>query len=328
MADQPENAPDPVAAMFDIPDEQLRQNAPDAELNPEPPADKDPPARDETGKFKGKDEKVADPAAKEPEKAPEAKQPEKQPDKPVERRDDAVPLAKFLDTQNKLRAEIAAKEAAFQKELQALRASIPKAPEPPEPDFVENPKGYVDHKLEKTLAAIEAANKKAEEQGKQAQETAQAATEQVQLRQFLDEIGSQERAFVAQTPDYYDALGHLRTIRANQLRELVPDITDQQIRETIQREEIVLAVNIKRSGRDPMQVAYNLAKHHGYTKKEAAAAAAAEPPPVAKLPDPPARRLPPDQTLGSGAGGDTPVYKEGEQDPVDIALASLRRARA
>lgn len=318
MADE---KPDPITDMLAIDDERARSRTPpEAELNVDPPADKKPPERDETGKFKGKD----DP------KKPDADDPKK-PDAKVEEPKDVVPLAKYLEVSNSLKKQVeegTLTNAQLRKELDELKAKLAPTPkEPPEPDFVENPKGYVDHKLEQALKGIEEANKKAEATGKAATETATQAAEQVQVQQFFTNLQSHEQRFVAANPDYHDALAHLRTVRAAQLREFSPQITQEQIVATIRQEEQQLAIQLHRQGRDPVQTAYNLARHFGYQKK------AADPPApgatdVAKLPDVPNRRLPPDQTLGSGSSEETPVYGKDETDPVDVALASLKLKRA
>lgn len=309
---------DPIAEMLAVDDEQMRgQPLPEAELNTEAPADKVERERDEAGKFKGKEE------AKEPAKEPELKKDEPKVEKPAE----TVPLAKYMEEKRALRAELEARDLTI-KQINDRLAAFEKAnaPKPAEaPDFVEDPKGYVDHNLKGALEKIAEANKKAEESGKEAKETAAQAAEQVQLQRFFNDLGQHEQRFVAQTPDYYEAVSHLRTVRAAQLCELVPDITAEQINQQIVTEERQLAVNLARSGRDPVATAYNLAKTFGYQPK-AKEEKAAE---IAKLPDPSIKRLPPDQTLGAGAGGAEPsIDPDDAADPINVALASLFRKRA
>lgn len=323
MADEKDSKdkPHPIAEMFTVDDEAARTaDLPEAEVNTDPPADKPTQERDEKGQFKGDGKK---PEAKPDDgKKPEEKKAE---EKPAE----TVPLAKFLEKTNELKAKLEAGDtttAQLRKEIEELKAKLaPKPEEPAEPDYVADPKGYVDHKLKGVLTQIEAANKTATESGKAAQETANATQQQVHLNQIMGSVAEQERAFVAQTPDYYDALKHVRGIRIFQLREFDPQITDDQIRQVIVREETALAVQLVRQGKNPSEVAYRLAQQYGYQKK----APPADPtktadPAASKLPDVSSRRLPPDQTLGTGSSpGDPEVYKTGETDPVDTALASL-----
>ncbi len=302
---------DPVEAMLTIDDEAERgKQLPEAEINADAPEDKTR-ERNEDGTFKGE---------KKPEEKVEQKPEEK---KPEEKRDETVPLAKFLDKTNKLKELLDQKDITlkqYEQRLAALEAKLPKAEAPKEPDFVDDPKGYVDTKLNGALEKIAEANKKAEESGKQAQETAAHANEQVQLQRFMGDIGRAEQAFVAEHPDYQDALNHIRQIRAFQLQQFQPDITQEEIGETIRREEIGLAVQLARAGKNPVSTAYELAQKYGYQPK------AKEQP---KLPEVKEKnQLPPDQTLGSGSSANDEPYKEGETDPVDLALASLFRKRA
>lgn len=304
---------DPISAMLAIDDEAARAPAPEAEVKIDPPADKPEPERDEQGKFKGKEEKAEKP------------EPVKEPDK-AEKPKETVPLAKYLEDKNSLKKQLEDRDitlAQYRKELDELKAKLPQPQAPAEPDFVEDPKAYVDHKVKATLDAIAEANKKTEAEGKTAKETAEQAQQAVQIQQFMTNLQQHEARFVQANPDYHDALLHLRNVRAAQLREFDPEITDAQILETIKGEETNLAIQLHRQGRDPVQTAYNLAKHFGYQKK----AATTETP---KLPEATNKRLPPDQTLGTGAGGgaDAPAYKEGETDPVDVALASLFKKSA
>lgn len=303
---------DPIAEMLSIDNEQERgKPLPEAELNVEAPPDKKEPERDETGKFKGKEEK------------PEVKVEEK-PEKPKE----TVPLAKYLEDKNSLKKQLEDRDITikqFQEKLAALEAKLPKPEAPKEPDFVEDPKGYVDHQQKKLLDAIAEANRKVETEGKEAKETAAKAQEAVQVQQFFQSLSAHEQRFVQANPDYHDALNHLRTQRANQLRTFDPDITDQQIAQHIQAEERNLAIQLYRQGKDPVQVAYQLAKAAGHQPKQEQKP---EVKPDVKLPEPTSRRLPADQTLGAGGGGHQDVYAEGETDPFDVAFASIKRRSA
>jgi hypothetical protein len=309
----------PINEMFAVDDEAARAAPqPEAEINATPPEDKKPQERDESGKFKGEDKKL-DEAKKPDEKKPEVKAEEK----PA----DTVPLAKFLRVQAELKEQLGKGELTIgemRKELDELKAKLPKPEAPPDPDFVENPKGYVDAKLNGVLEKIAAANKTAEESGKKAEATATQAAEQVQVQAFMADLQSEEATFMQTAPDYYDALTHLRNIRTAQLKEFNPDITPEQISMTIRREEIGMAVQLKRAGRNATQVAYNIAKLHGYVPKAAAHTPSPSPSPTAALPDVPNKRLPPEQTLGSGsAPADPDVYQPGETDPFDTAMQSL-----
>jgi hypothetical protein len=277
---------------------------PEAEINIEPPADKEPQARADDGKFKGK-EQEAPKAADEPAKAEPAKveAPKQEPR--------TIPLAAHLEERK-----------AFKSELDALRAEVaalknpPKQPAPP-PEFQEDPRGYIDHKV---LDALQQTKQQVEEVKNIATQSHQSAED---LR-FTQSLLAAEQQFIAQTPDYMEALAHLRQIRAKQLQIFHPGITEDQIRHTIISEEMGLAKQVAQQGRNPAQMAYQIAEAHGYQKKAAQQAAAVDLPKVAGP-----KQLPPDQTLGSGSSGaveDT----GGEADEFDKAFGELfgKRRRA
>src|SRR5690349_14878347 len=128
---------DRVAEMMAVDDEAMRgRELPEAVVNAEAPEDKKPPERDESGKFKGDDKKT-----------------DKAEDKPKveEKPKETVPLATFLEKTNKLKEQLDQKDITlkqYETRLAALEAKTAPKPEvAPEPDFIEDPKGYVDHNL-------------------------------------------------------------------------------------------------------------------------------------------------------------------------------------
>jgi hypothetical protein len=141
----------------------------------------------------------------------------------------------------------------------------------------------------------------------------------------MQDLQGHEQRFVAANPDYHDALNHVRNIRAYQLEQFHPGITKEQIVEVIRNEEINLATQLARAGKDPVQTAYELAQRYGYQKKA--------PQNQQQQQTTPKGQLPPDQTMGGG-GGNAPDNKEADaeedaaEDMVAKALESLMRRRA
>jgi hypothetical protein len=281
----------------DVPETQ----APDVVVDTTPPEDKAPAARDESGKFTPKEGKKEDKGEADL-KAQEPKAESKQ-----EQR--SIPLAAHLEERRAFRAEL----DAMKRELEAFK-NPPKAP-PPTPEFTEDPKAYVDHRVQSALEKLEGQTKQIE----QVQQTAQQATQQSEAVQFSQTLQAAEAAFVKETPDYYDALGHVREVRVNQLKLLAPGITDDQIVAQIRQEEFGMAQQLARAGRNPIQTVYELARAYGYQKKAA-------PPPanVTQLPNVPGpKQLPPDQTLGTGDGGGTQEVDAQNSDPFADAFAEM-----
>jgi hypothetical protein len=218
---------------------------------------------------------------------PDAKAPAK-----IEPKDEpkTIPLAAHLEERNKHRSEL----EQLRKEQQTLREQLaalqnpPKA-KPAEPDFTADPKGYVDHTVKAVLDKLETGTA----ESKQTAEQAKNEAAQARFFQMLDQTQQQ---FVSQTPDYYAALEHLRSLRAQEILTLEPEIPQEKLKEILQHEELNLAAQLMRAGRNPHQVAYQLAKARGYAPKAALPAGDVLP----KVPGP--KTLPPDQTLGSGSG--------------------------
>lgn len=263
----------------------------------------------------------AEPAA-EPEKA--AAKPEKPeaqtPPEPKEPRQ--IPLAAHLEERNKLRSEIE-QERAARKTLEERLAKLENPPKPPdpEPDYVADPKGYVDAKVKGALEKLNAEKlAPLTEQVEKSGKTAEQAAAEGQFQRFMGDLASSEQVFMQSKPDYYDALGHIRTIRFNELQIAHPEATQEQIANAVRQEELQMAAALMRQGRNPHDVAYQIAKARGYTPK-----AAAPPAPVVGT-VPAQKQLPPDQSLGAGAGGgDAP---EEEADPFDTAMKEMFRKRA
>jgi hypothetical protein len=191
-----------------------------------------------------------------------------------EGKDKLVPIAALHESRETIKAlktQIAALEA--QPKLSAedadllkdLRAQKKAAQEPKDPDFLEDPKGYVDAKAKQTAEALKKLNEATEKQTQQQEQ-------QQQLNQILSGVQQHEQAFLKTTPDYTSAIDHIRTVRASQLQMLYPQATQQQIHQQITAEEIGAAAQVLRAGGNPAEFAYNYAKTVGYQPKTAVVA--------------------------------------------------------
>lgn len=262
-------------------------------------------------------EAAAKPAEKPAEVAPVIAPPAEKPaEKPVvaEQPDPRkwVPVGAHVELRDQLKA--------LRSELDALKN--PPKPKPAEPDFIADPKGYVDTKVASALEQLENATKPVRETAERADAAATAA----QIQQTLSMA---EQSFAAQTPDYQQALTHIRNLREAELTMLHPDVPIQQIRQFMSQEEMQLAVNLMRNGRNPAEVAYGLAKARGYSPPKPAEAQKPELKPAApekvaelvpKVPEP--VKLAPDLTLGTGAGSPA-TGTDIEEDPFDAAFKEV-----
>lgn len=91
---------------------------------------------------------------------------------------------------------------------------------------------------------------------------------QIQQAQFASHVTLMVNEFKAVTPDYGDAYAFLQERRIAEMREM--GANDQQIAQALPQEEFQLAAVALQNGRNPAEVAYQLAKARGYTKASAA----------------------------------------------------------
>lgn len=234
-----------------------------------------------------------------------------------------VPLAALHESREKIRAltaqiEELKKQPQLSEEerelLKDLKAQKKAASEPKPPDFLEDPKGYIDAGRKETQDAL----KELRDADKQRKEAEQ---QQQQVQQIVTATLAKESEFVKTTADYPDALNHLRNVRGQQLKMLFPQATDQQIQQQIGREELTAAAQILQAGGNPAEFAYNYAKTMGYVKKAAPAAqangiAAAAAAVTETKPDKDAVR-----TLGGGGGAEAEAESA---DPMPELTAAMR----
>lgn len=244
--------------------------------------------------------------------------PSEPPPAPV--RQDVVPHAALHEAreQNKaLRAQIAALEA--QPRLTTDDADLLKQlrqqrqPAEQTPDFLENPKGYIDSKVTGAIKELQTVKEATNQTREQLQQ-------QEQQRQIIAAASAHEQTFAAQTPDYFQAIQHIRNIRTQQLQMFYPSATPVQIQQQIAREELGGAAQAMSAGLNPAEMVYKYAQTLGYQPPKPTTAAAAAPatPPAAK-PDPSAAR-----TLGSGGGASPTPDPSDSEDAMPELTAALK----
>lgn len=195
--------------------------------------------------------------------------------------------------------EVRSENKALKQQLQELTAKIealskpstPATEQPSEPDFLADPKGYVDAAKNK-LKALEEKLEADKQQQTEQQKAQQAAQE------TWNKVIAAEAEFAAATPDYHDALNHVRAIRAEQIKIEIRESEDreptaEEIGKILSMQEAQGAAALVAKGKNPSKFYYEYAKTYGYKPK------AATPPPAAK-PDKDAVR-----TMGSGGGAES-----------------------
>ncbi len=233
-----------------------------------------------------------------------------------------------------LKAQLAAQAAqlaTMQEQLKAL-ANPPKPAEvEEEPDFLTDPKVYVDKNLAKAKQEADraAAAVKKLEDGETTR--AEQAKKQEEMQQQWSEVLSKEAEFTAETPDYQQALGYVRNLRVQAFTAEYEAINDRaptpaEISKALTTQEIQGALTLQSKGKNPAQWYYNYAQQLGYKPVEAAPAvepAAVLTPPAAKVPAPK-----PDKDavrgMGSGGGADTtPDPEAASKDPMASLLGAV-----
>lgn len=144
------------------------------------------------------------------------------------------------------------------RELRAqLEANKPKAEPVEPPDALLDPQGFKKWQLDNQAA-----------QEKRWQEHEQRQLEQAHRARIANDVANDEKRFMADQPDYYDAVTFLQNHRAAELRAY--GINDQAIQQVLRQETEALIGSAMNNGMSPAQVAYNVAKHRGYAAKAAA----------------------------------------------------------
>lgn len=185
----------------------------------------------------------------------------------TEKEDPAAKQAEITSNLTAALREARAEQKAMRAELEALRAKLdqPKAEaEEEDPDFLADPKAYVDAKEKRLIKALE---KDREESTKTKQEVAQERDRQ----QLLSSTLAAETEFVKTTPDYPAALNHIRSVRSSQLRVIHPEATPEQISGQLAYEEMSFAKQLIGTGKNPAQFAYEYSKAMGYKPAKPAA---------------------------------------------------------
>jgi len=266
----PEDATPPDATPTEVTPERERDPT-TGRFVPQPPASMPDP-------VKVAEQAAAEPAPAEPQKV--------------------IPLGAHLAERDRWQSQVA--------ELRERLAKLepPPAPPKPEPDFIEDPKAYIDAKVERAQEAL-----------KQIEQKVAPVEQEAQINRLLSHVGAIEGEFVKQTPDYYEAVGHVRQARAEQLTMLYPDAPREQIFEALRREELTFAAQALQAGRNPSELAYQMAQRvFGYRPK---AADAPPPPPRPKTGDPSA-------TLGaSGSAPDAGDIDEVGREDGDELRSTL-----
>ncbi len=174
-----------------------------------------------------------------------------------------VPLSALNESRAQLRqtqaqlAEVQQRMAEMEnlrKEIEEFRSRQKQAQE--QQEFNSDPLGVIQKQINELKSTVTTQSQTEQQRSQQAQ------TEQ----QMFATIASQVNEFKKSTPDYDDALAHVLEARKQELIAMGAPEYEAQNRVAMEAQEI--AVNSLRSGQNPAQVVYQLAKLRGYSAKQ------------------------------------------------------------
>ena len=173
-----------------------------------------------------------------------------------------VPLAILLDERKTFQGRLdemsreLAKFSALQERIDHIQAEKNKPEPEPEPEYLDDPKGYVDHKV----AKAEELNKSTADNVAQLREHDEA---RAQLSAINNRLGQFDANFVKDNEDYYDALDHVRQINIENIKAM--GATEEQAQNQAAQAIFMAQTQALRTGIDPAEYMYNMAKRFGYS---------------------------------------------------------------
>jgi len=173
--------------------------------------------------------------------------------------DTPAPVDQVPDALETLRQSLATEQrraADAEARLNQLEAESKKVPEPEAPNPELDPLGAMMHQLNsvnKTVLDLQTRLNEQRQQTDQAQ----------QIQQFKTQMQSLRDDFSKTAPDFQKAYDHLRATRMDDLRAI--GVPESNIQNALLQDEYNIAQNALKSGKNPAETIYNMAKRHGYT---------------------------------------------------------------
>lgn len=196
----------------------------------------------------------------------QAEQPEQTEVKEAPKEQKTVPLSALHEARQKNKAlleQIQSSERAAKERFDAMEAKLNQLVNPPPeiPSFEDNPAAYLKAKVEMTEAQQAEIYRVAKEQQARTQQEQQIAQITHALTEKMTEA---EAEFVQQTPDYLDAMKHLRKVVDSTL-EINGETNPARRAEISRQQSLLLVENALRAGQNPAEVAYKFAKAYGWS---------------------------------------------------------------
>lgn len=154
-------------------------------------------------------------------------------------------------------AEYEARMAKMERAWEEAQKRLQPAEDAPKaPDFDTDPAGWLKHQLETTGKTVQQLQQEREAETKLRQQ-------QAQEQQFIARVQADEAEFTKEQPDYPEAVTWLRDKRIRMFE--LAGMSPQEAAQAVYGESIYYAQNAIRSGRNPGEVFYGLAREMGYS---------------------------------------------------------------
>lgn len=186
------------------------------------------------------------------------------------RTDDTVPLATFLETKGRLKAE----KEQHDREMQEMRSQLgqmqafrdeylrrqqtQETPQPERTDYYDDPEKHTNERFQEQEERLR-------QQQARLDQADQHRAQQEAIAQFAQQVSGMAETFKERQPDYLDARQAVRDLKAKELQSY--GFTDpQQINAQIDNWEMQFAYQTIQQKKNPAEQLYELAKNIGYTR--------------------------------------------------------------
>jgi len=272
---------------------------------------------------KEKEEEHEEVEEEEPEEKEAEESEEEEAEEPEEKEEERpkgkwVPLAELRGERKKRQAleeQLRGLEERF-RAYEATKAEKAEEEKPEPPPFEERP---VENLHERT--------KRLEEETRRLHEREVAEEEQRETQRqtsvVIGQVDKMEKEFVAENPDYYDALNHIRKVEAKAIMLFAgEDVDPERVMQEVSRRELALAQAALSKKRNPAEIVYQMAKEYGYQRKaqeKGDKEAEAREQIAAERENRRAAR-----TLGSGKAAESKAVETGDEEGMDEFFVAMK----
>lgn len=154
----------------------------------------------------------------------------------------------------------------FEKFVAAIQPKAPEPEAPKEPDFQEDPAGWIKFQMEDKGKTIEELRKEISELKTGNQQRTEVESRQATIRDVMNYAVAKENDFKAKTPDYDAASDYL--VESQRFELELNGLTADQVEQQIQFARLSIAAAAKQKGTNPAELIYQMAQKRGYKPQQ------------------------------------------------------------